>query len=371
MSLQAWGNVFGAFAGVEGYDKLVHFLLPCAASALLYLALVRVRVVPDLAEEAGVRHRPAILLVTAALGLAMMGGLYEVYEWFADHALGAHLHVSYGDSIGDLLADLAGALAGGCLILVWEARGWGTRRRPNPPAGGEPREDPVAELGDRAVAHLRPDAPGREPRRGPGLPRPLVGDWPGPLRDPLDLLRLTFLVGLGVAIGAAEWEAALRFALSFAAAVAVRRLDAPRPFDLLFLAALGMQAWGTLAGVFGSVGGFDSATHVVVSAAVGPILYIAVVRSRLLPELSRRTTLHQATAIVLVVFSLGYSAGILYDLYAYLADHLLGATIVSDYALFVGRLALDIAGSLVGAALVACWGLGEWPLRRAGGGDPP
>lgn len=370
MSFQAWGNVFGGFDGIYGYDKVVHFLLPCASSALLYLLLVRVRVVPDLAEESRLHRQAAILLVTAAFGLALMGGLYELYEYFADNYLGGHLYVSYGDSIGDLLDDGLGALSGGALILAWQAQGWGTRRLPLPPAGSGEEEDPVTALGDRVVATLQPDdEQGPRPRRRrPSLPAALVGDWSGPLRDPLDLLRLSFLVGLAVALVGGEWDTALRFGLSFAAVLVVRFLDAPRPFDLLFLVAMGIQAWGSLAGAF-TGGVFDSLTHLVVSAAAGPMLYLLVVRLRLLPELSRRATIHQSAAVALTVFSLGFSVGILYELYVYFADHALSASIPASYPTLIRRLALDVLGALAGAALVVSWGAANWPMRRAPGAE--
>ena len=370
MSFQAWGNVFGAFDGVYGYDKVVHFLLPCASSALLYLLLVRVRVVPDLAEESGVRRKPAILLVTAAFGLALMGGLYELYEWFADHFLGGHLYVSYGDSIGDMLDDALGALTGGALILAWEAQGWGTRRLPLPRPGYDD-EDPVTAVGDRVVATLQPDPDegSHRRRKRPSLPAALVGDWSGPFRDPLDLLRISFLVGLAIGLAGGEWDTALRFALSFVAVLVVRVLDAPRPFDLLFLAAVGLQAWGSLAGALETGGAYESLTHLVVSAAAGPVLYLAVVRLRLLPELSRRTTIHQSAAVALAVFSLGFSVGILYELYVYFADHVLAASMVASYPTLIRRLALDAIGALAGAGLVAAWGVANWPLRRAPGAE--
>jgi hypothetical protein len=58
-----------------------------------------------------------------------VGAVYEMYEYFADHVLGAHLHVDYGDTIADLLDDGLGALLGGALLVVWDVYGWGTRRR--------------------------------------------------------------------------------------------------------------------------------------------------------------------------------------------------------------------------------------------------
>ncbi len=313
MSFQAWGNVFGAFDGIYGYDKVVHFALPCATSALLYLLLVRVRVVPDLAEEGEIRQRPAILLVTAAFGLALAGGLYELYEWFADHHLGAHLYVSYGDTIGDLTDDLIGALAGGGLILLWEARGWGTRRLPLPPRGGAEDEDPVAEVGAAIVERLQPQGGEPAPAAVPGA----AGSLP-----PLAL-----------------WGAGL--------------------------ALLGAALAAPFLGGVERLAGFGPAPHFVVSAAAAPLLYLAVVRLRLFPRLDRRSRLHAHAALGLAVFSLGFSAGILYEIYSYLADTALGADLSVDYPALIGHLALDALGALAGAALVLLWS------RRERGSDSP
>jgi hypothetical protein len=150
MSFQAWGNVFDAFDRISNYDKIVHFALPCGASPLLYMVLVRARLVPDIAHTRGLHQRLGVVLVTVALGLSVGGGLYELYEYFADHALGAHLHFGFSTGIwqeialygitaisgaqaGDyrqfivrLIAVAAGALAGAGLLVAWDAFGWGS-----------------------------------------------------------------------------------------------------------------------------------------------------------------------------------------------------------------------------------------------------
>lgn len=128
MAVQAWGNVFGAFQTVTGYDKIVHFILPCGTSALLYLILIRLRTVPNLQEESGIHVRAAIMLITFAFGVTV-GALYECYEYFAVNVLDAGLQVGYADTITDLLDDAAGSLLGGALLVIWDAYGWGTRRR--------------------------------------------------------------------------------------------------------------------------------------------------------------------------------------------------------------------------------------------------
>jgi uncharacterized membrane protein YjdF len=128
MSLQAWGNAAGAFETWAFYNKVVHFFLPLGVAPLLYLILIRLRVVPDLARESGLHERAGIVLIAFTLGFSV-GGLYEMYEWFAVNVLGGHLQVGYGDTIGDLTDDALGAISGGVLLLIWDTYGWGTRRR--------------------------------------------------------------------------------------------------------------------------------------------------------------------------------------------------------------------------------------------------
>lgn len=141
MSLQAWGNVAGAFDALPFYNKVVHFFLPLGVAPLLYLILIRLRVVPDLARESGLHERAGIVLIAFTLGFSV-GGLYELYEWFAVRVLGGNLQVGYGDTIGDLADDALGAICGGLLLLVWDAYGWGTRRRVAAPAHDEPTSLP-------------------------------------------------------------------------------------------------------------------------------------------------------------------------------------------------------------------------------------
>ena len=128
MVVQGWGNVLGAFDDVYAYDKLVHLVLPASLSALLYFVALRFHVLPDLEHESGIRQRLGILLVTFCMGVTV-GSFYEVYEYSVDHAFGAHLAISYGDTIADLVDDAAGSLLGGVLLVVWDTYGWGTRRR--------------------------------------------------------------------------------------------------------------------------------------------------------------------------------------------------------------------------------------------------
>lgn len=369
MSFQAWGNVFGAFDGIYGYDKVVHFLLPASASALLYLLLVRLRAMPDLASERGIHTAAGILATTMAFGLTLGGGLYELYEWFADTVLGADLYVSYGDSIGDLLDDTLGSLVGGALILVWNERGWSSRRPGAPSPAVRPRADRsgdrLVRRANRIIGRLRP--PGADvhvPRPFPRGPRWLVGDWSAVVRDPTDLVRLSLLAGAITAILLGDLEHAVRFAATLAATLVVRRLAVPRLFDLAFVVAMAFQAWGSFLGAFSSIGGYGAVVHLTVSASAACVLYLALIRLRVVPDLSEEHGIHQRAAIGMTATAFGFSVGIFYEIYVFVADHVLGADFAVSYDVLIGRLGLDFVGALGGAALMVVWASFGWGTRR-------
>jgi hypothetical protein len=138
MALQAWGNALDLFAHWGWYDNLVHVSLTAFAAPVFYIGLARLEVVPDLTQETERRHHLGIFVVTLALALAF-GAVYEVYEWSADHLLGATLQISETDTITDLLDDGIGGVLGGLLLVVWAIYGWGTTRRLPPERVAAPR----------------------------------------------------------------------------------------------------------------------------------------------------------------------------------------------------------------------------------------
>jgi hypothetical protein len=312
MNLALWGNVFGLFDLIYGYDKVVHFILPCGAAMLLYIALCHLRLVPDLSEDAGLHDRVAMVLVTLAFGLTV-GGIFEIWEWFSNTAFGTHMFVSYGDSIGDLIDDALGALMGGVILLFWTGRGWGTWRvpgaalrgvEPMPTAPPDRDADLLTRFGDR-VARWRPPR-GHEQERGrpyPTLPRWLVGDWGPVLRDPVDLIRLGLLVGAVVAALQGDFNHAARFLFGFGLSALVRLAEAPRPFDAAFALGMAFQAWGAYSGAYELVAGYEVTARIVASLSIAAMLYLLLVRIRAVPDLSGKTDIHERTGILLTATS--------------------------------------------------------------------
>ncbi len=128
MAFTMVGEAVGLYDTWAWYDRLVHVVVPLLAAQVLYIALARVEVLPDLRDETATRHHVGIFVVTAALGIAV-GGVWEVFEYACDAAFGSNLSEGNADTVGDLIADTAGSLAGGALLVAYSRYGWGSVRR--------------------------------------------------------------------------------------------------------------------------------------------------------------------------------------------------------------------------------------------------
>jgi uncharacterized membrane protein HdeD (DUF308 family)/uncharacterized membrane protein YjdF len=153
MSLIAYGTALSLYGGWFYYDKIVHGISPIGYVPVLYIALVRLGVVPDpgrAIREHRVARISGIFIVTLALGMAVGSG-YESVEWFEDKFLGGHFVGGLWDTETDLLCDTGGSLVGATFLTVWALKGWTSRRITVVPAPG-PTETPVESAADR----LRP-----------------------------------------------------------------------------------------------------------------------------------------------------------------------------------------------------------------------
>jgi len=372
MNLAIWGNVFGLFDAIYGYDKVVHFLLPCGAAMMAYIALCHLRLVPDLSDDAGLHDRVGMVVVTLAFGLTI-GGLFEIWEWFSNTVFGTEMFVTYGDSIGDLIDDALGALAGGLILLIWTGRGWRTWRAPGaalrgeepmPPAPSKRDSDALTRLGD-ALARWRPPRghEGEETRPYPTLPRWLVGDWGPVIRDSIDVVRLSLVAGALIALASGDVEHALRFVVGLAGSLIIRWADAPRPFDAAFALAMVFQAWGAFAGAFDSVEGYEAAARILSTAAFAAGFYLVLVRLRVVPDLQDRSDLHERTGMLLTATSLGFGTGMLYEVGAWAANDLFDAEPLT-FDQLIANMSISFFASLAGAYFLVIWDRRGWRTRR-------
>ena len=153
MTLIAYGTALGLYGNWFYYDKVVHSLSPMAYSPVIYIALVRLGVVPDPGVAIRERRVPriaGIFIVTLAVGMAV-GGFYENIEWLEDkwNILGGHFVKGLWDTETDLLCDAAGSIAGATFITIWALRGWSSHRVTVVPAPG-PEVTPLEAVAGRA-----------------------------------------------------------------------------------------------------------------------------------------------------------------------------------------------------------------------------
>ena len=206
MSLIAYGTALGLYGDWFYYDKVVHTLAPFGYSPVLYIALVRLGVVPDpgvAIRERRVARIAGIFIITLAVGMAV-GGFYENIEWLEDKydILGGHFVKGLWDTETDLLCDATGSLAGATFITIWALRGWSSHRVTVVPAPG-PKVTPLEAVAGRAQETRAESTARRWRQRMEGLPlaaQGLVGLGAGLL---LLALPSPSLRTLGVVLGSA------------------------------------------------------------------------------------------------------------------------------------------------------------------------
>jgi hypothetical protein len=204
-------------------------------------------------------------------------------------------------------------------------------------------------------------------RRTRLLRKAVFGDWHPLLRDPLDLLRLSFAAAAVVFFLAGSLEYAVRMVATFLLLVAAQRLRLPRLFDLLFIVGMGLQAWGNAGGLFEEVSWWDNVVHFVIPAVSVPVLYVLNLRLGLVPDMAEE--IHPRHRLGFVVFAItsGLSIGALYEIYEYVAVHWLDAPLAIGYADTIFDLTLDAGGAFVGGLLLMLWSATHWPTARQDG----
>ena len=218
--------------------------------------------------------------------------------------------------------------------------------------------------GEAAVGLPGPTAASPRARRQRLLRRVLFGDWHPYLRDPLDLLRLSFAAAAVVFFLAGSLEYAVRMAITFVALVAAQRLRMPRLFDLLFIIGMGLQAWGNAAGLFDDIDWWDNLVHLVLPASSVPVLYVLNWRLGLLPEMAAARRPRQRLGLVVFAMLNGLSAAALYEIYEYVAVNWLDGPQEIGYSDTIFDLTLGVGGAFGGGLLLLLWSAERWPTGR-------
>jgi len=292
MSLIAWGTALSLYGGWFYYDKIVHGLSPVGYVPVLYIALVRLGVVPDpglAIREHRVARISGIFVVTLAVGMAVGAG-YESVEWFEDKFLGGHFVGGLWDTETDLLCDEGGSLVGASFLTVWALRGW-TSRRVTVVAAPGPSGTPVESAAERLWA-------GRSAwqRRIEAVPVAAQGAVAAGAGALLLALPSPSLRTVGIIVGGALVASAAAEALGF-----VRHRDLGRHADRL-VAVAALASTGTLVLVWPTISQLALLYAVGASGVALAVAEAAALSTR--ARSGRERWLGAASSIVAFVFGI-------------------------------------------------------------------
>lgn len=195
----------------------------------------------------------------------------------------------------------------------------------------------------------------------------LLGDWNRVIRDPIDLLRLLFLVAAVIFLVHGDLGGAARTFVTFGLLVLARWVALPRPFDLALVVAMALQTLGYPLDFFATFSFWDETLHSFVPAVVAPLLYITLVRLDALPDLGglgRGEQRHRYVGILLATVALGVALGAFYEVWEYAGNHYLGTSYRIGYADAVADMTLNTIGSLVGGLMLLVWAEFGWGTVR-------
>ncbi|TQN42751.1 hypothetical protein FHU33_2159 [Blastococcus colisei] len=198
--------------------------------------------------------------------------------------------------------------------------------------------------------------------------RILLGDWTPVVRDGIDVLRVVLLGGaVGYAVTGRTGAAALLLVLG-GVTVAARLVNLPRVYDLSVTAAMVLQGYGEVLGLYDEFLRFDDLVHVTLPMLTAPVIYIALARVEVVPDPRDETHLPHYVGIAVVTAALGIAVGALWEVYEWRSDAWFGTDLSEGNDDTNGDLVHDTLGSLVGAALLVAWARFGWgSVRRIPG----
>jgi hypothetical protein len=198
--------------------------------------------------------------------------------------------------------------------------------------------------------------------------RLVMGDWSRPVRDGIDLLRLTLIVGAVVFALAGDAAAASLLGFLGVLTLLARLINLPRVYDLCFTAAMVLQGFGEALGVYDRLLVFDDLVHFTLPMLTAPVLYIALARLDVVPDPRDETRLQHYAGIFTVSTALGITIGALWELVEWGADTWFGTHLQLSNDDTVGDLLRDSIGSVAGALLLVAWARYGWgSVRRIPG----
>jgi hypothetical protein len=200
------------------------------------------------------------------------------------------------------------------------------------------------------------------------IPRPLrssvfLGDWTAWVRDPIDVLRLTYLVGFVATVFLGDLSGAARLGVTAVFVYLARWMNLPRLFDLGFVLGMALQGWGNVFNLFETYSWYDTLVHFVLSFWTAPLFYVGLARLGVVPDLAEKRERHPLIGIFIVTLSVGLAFGAMYEIYEWTVDQF-GAHLFVSEPDTVKDLFTDAVGSALGGLLLVVWATHGWHTSR-------
>lgn len=196
------------------------------------------------------------------------------------------------------------------------------------------------------------------------MPRAVSGPWSRWVRDWADVIRASFLIGAVVLAVLGHGGGALRLFLTFLVALVPRLIGCAWPFDLVFGAAMSLQAWGNVSRVFYTWLGYHDIVHFLLTGATAILVYFLLVFLRLVPDLSEDTHARQRAGIATLTFAIGTVVNAIYECYEWFVDHELHGHLLENYHHTMFDLFFGGLGSVAAGLAMAVWATRKWAFRR-------
>jgi len=196
----------------------------------------------------------------------------------------------------------------------------------------------------------------------------LFGDWGRVVRDPIDVLRITFFVGAVVFAATGEVKGTVNLLIGGVFLLVARAVNLPRLYDLALVVAMILTGWGEALGLYDLFPSYDNYVHFLTPMFTSQVAYIALARVEVVPDPRDHATVPHYVGIFVITASLGLAIGAIWEVIEWSFDGLFGSDLSLGNDDTVGDLIADGLGSLTGGALLVAWTKFGWgSVRRIPG----
>jgi hypothetical protein len=197
------------------------------------------------------------------------------------------------------------------------------------------------------------------------LAKIFLGDWHPVLRDPLDLFRVSFVVGAVLFALHGDRHASAQLALTAVAVFIARMVNVPRLFDWGFCIAMAFNGWGDALHLFSRFWWYDNVVHINLPCFLSVLLYIALSRLDVVPDPAMEAKRHSwLVGMALITLCVGVTMASFYEIYEWVVDNWFGQHLHIGETDTITDLVDGFIGAATGGLLLAAWAAGDLPTRR-------